>query len=122
MRPLLLATAFLIAAAPAAMAVDFTQTIKTFDGSDFIGSDGKPAPQLLGNIVENSLLTTSQSDTIEDKNRRFFLALKIHGHPIDPPLTAEDLTVIKRAVGTYQPTAIMGQSLLLLDPASAPKN
>jgi hypothetical protein len=122
MKKLVCAAIFLIATAPAALAVDFTQIIKTFDGKDFIGADGQPAPQVLGTVVENSLLATSQTDTIEEKNKRFWLALKIHDTPKDPQLTAEDLAMIKKAVGTYQSTAIMGQALRLIDPASGPKN
>jgi hypothetical protein len=119
---LLLAAILVFGTMGAAHAIDFTQHILTFEGKDFTGPDGKPAPQVLGTIAENSLLQTGQADTIEEKNRRFFLALKIHEHPKDPDLSAEDISVLKKAIGTYQPTAIMGQAFRLIDPASMPKN
>ena len=122
MRRLLLVTALLVATIGAAQAIDFTQEIHTFDGGSFMGPDGKPAPQKLGTIAENSLLQTAQGDTIEEKNKRFWLALKIHNTPKDPNLTTEDIAVIKKAIGTYQPVAVMGQAFRLLDPASEPKN
>jgi hypothetical protein len=122
MRRLLLVTALSIATIGAAKAIDFNQTIKTFDGKDFVDANGHPAPQKLGTIAENSLLQTAQGDTIDEKNKRFWLALKIHNTPKDPNLTTEDIAVIKKAIGTYQPTAIMGQAFRLLDPASEPKN
>jgi hypothetical protein len=30
--------------------------------------------------------------------------------------------MIKKAIGTYQPIAIMGQAMRLIDPASEPRN
>jgi hypothetical protein len=122
MRRSFLATIFLAGIASPALAIDFTQSIKTFDGKDFMNADGSPAPQVLGTIAENSLLQTAQSDTIDEKNKRFWLALKIHQTPKNPTLSAEDLAAIKKAIGTYQPIAIMGQALRLMDPASAPSN
>lgn len=123
MKTLLAAIVVTIALAAPARAIDFTQAIKTFDGKDFIdASTGQPAPQKLGTVAENSLLQTAQGDTIDEKNKRFWLALKIHDTPKDPNLSSEEIAMIKKAIGTYQPTAIMGQAFRLLDPASAPKN
>jgi hypothetical protein len=122
MRRLLLAAIFLVGAAGAAMAVDFSQIVKTFDGKDFTNPDGTPAPQVLGTIVENSLAQSTPNDTIAEKQSRFWLMLKIHEHAKNPDLSSEDLSVIKKAIGTYQPIAIMGQALRLIDPTSVPKN
>jgi hypothetical protein len=122
MRRLLLATIFLAGAISSAMAIDFTQTIKTFDGKEFVDANGAAAPQVLSTITENSLLQTAQTDTVEEKNKRFWLALKIHDTPKEPKLSAEELATIKKAIGTYQPIAIMGQAFRLLDPDSVPKN
>lgn len=122
MKRTLLATALLAGMTTTAMAVDFTKVLKTFDGKDFIDQTGAPAPQVLGTVAENSLMQSTPSDSIEEKNRRFFLALKIHEHPKDPNLSAEELAMIKKAIGTYEPIAIMGQAIILLDPASVPKN
>jgi hypothetical protein len=122
MRRLFYAIVFAIGITPAAHAIDFNQTIKTFDDKDFIDQDGKPAPQVLGTVAENSLLQTAPGDSIDEKNKRFWLAFKIHQTPKDPNLTAEEVSMIKKAIGTYQPIAIMGQALRLIDPGSVPKN
>jgi hypothetical protein len=117
----ILAATFSLALIAPALAIDFSQELLTFDGKSFVDQSGQPAPQILGTVAENSLLQTAQGDTIDDKNRRFWLAEKIHSHPKDANMSAEEIALVKKAIGTYQPIAIMGQAIRLIDPASAPK-
>jgi hypothetical protein len=121
MKKTILAAAFSLALIAPAFAIDFSQELLTFDGKSFVDQSGQPAPQILGTVAENSLLQTAQGDAIDDKNKRFWLALRIHEHPKDANLSAEDIAMLKKAIGTYQPIAIMGQAIRLIDPASAPK-
>ena len=116
MRRLLLATIFLRDAAGAAMAIDFSAEVKTFDDKSYTDRDGKPAPQILGDIVESMLLNPPTGTSEEDKRKRFWLAHKIHKDRKDPVLTLGELQMIRKATFEYPVLAIAGQATKLVDP------
>lgn len=109
--------AFLLFTAPA-YAVDFNQTIKTFAGKEFTDEKGKPSPQVLGDIVEGSLLSVTANDP--ESSKRYWLAVKIAGQRNNPELTPEDIVLIKKAL-SVQPLAIWGQATRMIDPTFKPQ-
>lgn len=117
------AVAALLAASPA-LAVDFTAPLNQLDGHPFVGPDGKDVATTLGSVAETALLSAYQDEpnlSPEDKVKRFALAEKIHLHPTDAQLTAEDVALIKKLVGKSFNALIVGEAWRLLDPASVPK-
>jgi hypothetical protein len=117
---LIAAMAAALLCSTSAHAIDFTQTIKTFDGKEFIDNDGKPVPIVLGTVIENSLLAAGQNDPIEEKNR-FWLALKIHEKAKNYAPTPDEIVLIKKAL-TVQPLTIMGQAIRIIDPTYVPSD
>ncbi len=107
----------LLIASPA-MAIDFNQTIKTFDGKEFVDQEGKAAPQRLGTIVENSLLASADNEI--ERAKRFWLAEKIHRAPKDPELSPDEIVLIKKAL-IVQPLPVWGQAIRLIDPTFKPQ-
>jgi hypothetical protein len=106
-----------------AWALDFTAQLKQLDGSAFVDPSGKEAPVTLGTIAEISLLTTypdEQNLSGEEKTKRFSLALKIHEKK-EVPLTADEITLIKKLIAKNYNALITGRAWELLDPASVPK-
>lgn len=108
----ILSTAVL--AAPAS-AIDFSQPLKQVDGKEF--SDHAT----LGLVCETALTADypdegSQSERSKEKFRRYLLAVRIHGTPVNPDLSVEDLALIKALVGKAYPANIMGPAWTLLDP------
>jgi hypothetical protein len=115
MRKTIIAAAFVLFASPA-FAIDFTQTIKTFDGVEFKDETGKDVPQVLGTVIENALLATQPNDTPDEKNKRFWLADKLHKNAKDFAPSPEEVVTMKKAL-SLMPIAVMGQATKLIDPS-----
>ena len=113
-------TAAIVLAANQAFAVDFTQQITQFDGSDLMGTDGKPTRLTLESVAENALLAKYQDEpnlSGEEQMRRFSLARKIHDQTKDPALTPEDLALIKKLVAKVYGPLVVGEVWTELDKA-----
>lgn len=111
-------TLALLSAAPA-LAVDFSQPIKALDGSPMLKED--KSPLRLEEVVTNSLLSSypdEQSLPGEEKVRRWSLAIKVHDAPKDPPLTADEVALIKKLVAKAYNPLVVGETWKALDPAS----
>jgi hypothetical protein len=100
-----------------AWGVDFSQPLRQVDGKEF--SDHAT----LGLVCETALTADYQdentqpaTDRAKEKFRRYQLAVKIHGHPVDPDLSLEDLALVKALVGKAYPANIMGPAWSILDP------
>ena len=113
MKKTILAVALAMLMATPALAIDFTQTVKSFDGKDFTDETGKPVPQVLGTLIENSLLAMPGSQ--DEKNKNFWLAMKLHNTKGDYQPSPDEVVLMKKALGQL-PTALMGQATLLIDP------
>jgi hypothetical protein len=117
MKRLALAAAIAVATTQA-FALDFTQQITQFDGSDLMGTDGKPTRLTLESVAENALLGTyndEQNLTGEEKLKRYHLAMKIYDHKTDAELSAEELALVKRLIAKSYNTLVMGRAWELLD-------
>lgn len=120
LRKFLVTLTLMIAATPA-LAVDLTAQITQLNGKPLSGPDGKPLPMSLGDVIENSLLTTEQSTTPTDKNKHFWLAFKVHDKK-SVNFTTDELVEIKDAIGKYNSALVAGQAIRILDPTSIPKD
>ena len=120
LRKTMIVLALLTIASPA-FAVDLTAQITQLNGKPLSGPDGKALPMSLGEVIENSLLTTEQSTTPADKNKHFWLAFKVHDKKA-MDFTTDELVEIKEAIGKYNSALVAGQAIRILDPTSIPKD
>ena len=117
---------FLVAAAIAvttpALAVDFAAPINNLDGTPMRKDD--KTVLTLDEVASTALLSSYQDESNLDgveKNKRFWLAKKIHDQRKDPVLTADEITLIKRLIAKAYNPLVVGQAWTILDPASVPK-
>lgn len=121
MRATFLMLAALAALTTSAAAVDLTTPITQFNGQPLTNAQGLPEPITLGKIISDTLLITDGNVTAAEKNKRFWLALKVHGKK-DATFSPEELVLIKDVLGKYQTILIAGQAIRVLDPTSIPKD
>ena len=111
-----------IAFSAPAVAADFAATINNLDGTPMRKDD--KTVLTLGEVATTALLSAYQDEPNVDgieKNKRFWLAKKIHDQRKDPVLTVDEIAMIKKLIAKAYNPLVVGQSWTLLDPASAPK-
>ena len=102
------------------LALDFSQPIKTINGTDFVDATGKPTELTLLSVVENSLLG-EQSPSEDAKRSNYLLVLDIHKHATDFTPTPDQIVQIRKALAATQPTAVYGQVMSMIDSTFVPK-
>jgi hypothetical protein len=120
LRTFLVAAA--IAVATPALAVDFAAPINNLDGTPMQKDD--KTVLTLDDVASIALLSSYQDEpNLEgvEKNKRFWLAKKIHDQRKDPVLTADEIALIKRLIAKAYNPLVVGQAWTILDPASVPK-
>ncbi len=120
MKRTILAAAILLAGIASAGAVDFKTPIRAIDGTTIPVSETDKTPITLGKVLVDAMVATVPGENVptEEKSRRFFLALKIHEGKRD--LTAEEVALAKKVVGSIYGPLVVGRVTELLDPASVP--
>jgi hypothetical protein len=116
MKRVALAAAIALASS-SAFAVDFTQQIKQFDGSDLVGNDGKPTNLTLEAVAENALLGSyndEQGLSGEDKLKRYHLALKIYDHKTNVELSVDEQALLRKLIAKSYNTLVMGRAWEML--------
>lgn len=118
---IIVAAAAIAVAAPA-LAVDFGATINGLDGKPMQKDDKTTLS--LEEVATTALLSSYPDEQNLDgveKNKRFWLAKKIHDQRKDPVLTADEIALIKRLIAKAYNPLVVGQAWTILDPASVPK-
>lgn len=118
LKKLCFAATFMVIVSPA-LAVDFSESVHMLNGQPMKGDHGQPVT--LEEVVTNSLLVSYQDEGNlpgEEKVKRFMLAAKIHQHPKDPVLTADEIALIKKLVAKAYNPLVVGEIWRALDPAS----
>jgi hypothetical protein len=88
---------------------DFSQPLLQLDGQPFADQ------ATLGMVCENLLLNINEQGVAGDeKLARFNLAKRIHGRGVQD-VTAEDVTLLKRMIGTYCPPNVVGPAYEALE-------
>ena len=88
---------------------------------NLVGIDGKIIPTAdkpaltLKDVCIGSLLTPVQEDKEKEKFEKYEIYKKINTNDKEVELTIENLAVIKKVVGIFQPPLIMGQCFELLE-------
>ena len=111
-----------IAVATPALAVDFAAPINNFDGTP-MRKDDKTILTLEETVTTALLSSYPDEQSLDgvEKNKRFWLAKKIHDQRKDPVLTADEIALIKRLIAKAYNPLVVGQAWTILDPASVPK-
>jgi hypothetical protein len=112
----------------AALALDFTQTLKDFNGKDFVDEKGQPTVIKLDFLVETALVNAPAprdpagniDQAVKDKN--FWLALKIRDHAENFAPSPDEIILIRKALSATQSTMLYGQAMSLVDPTFLPKD
>ncbi len=109
--------------------IDFTQTLKGYDGKVLTNGtpDGKPGGKAttLEDVSVNALLTPlpedkGAPDAATKAFQRFKLAEKLHdGKAI--ALTAEQIAMLKERIAQVYGAAVVGPAWIILDPVAAEK-
>ncbi|HUX03155.1 MAG TPA: hypothetical protein VMY35_19510 [Phycisphaerae bacterium] len=101
------------------MTLDVTQVLLGLDGEPLL--DGEKASITLRPICINALMATMETDkglSGEDKVKIWVLAGKIQKED-RPVLVAEDVTLLKKRIGSAYGPAIVGPAFLLLNGTAA---
>ena len=86
-----------------------------------IGVDKKPIvkpgnpPMTLKDICIGSILTPIEGDDEKKKFEKYEIFKKIRDAKAETELKAEEIVVIKKAIGKFQPPLIMGQCFEMLE-------
>lgn len=104
--------------------INFDATFKDLDGEKVVDRklelDGsvKETEATLGRVAANALLALADSDkdmSGETKVKRYDLAIRVVRG--ETALKAEDIAIIKAAIGKHYTPLIVGQAWKLLDPS-----
>lgn len=121
---LVLTTAILVFPG-AALALDLTQPLKTFEGQDFVGSDGKPIGLTYESVITNALFTDPVSQDPakagDEKSRNYLLAYKVHQNAKDYAFTPDEVIQVRKALAATQVTAVFGTVMATIDATYLPK-
>jgi hypothetical protein len=107
-----------------AFALDLTQQVKTYDGQDFVGPDGKPTSLTYLSVIENALLTeqpSSPASAVDDRSSNDKLARRIHEQAKDFTFSLDETIKVRKALAATQVTAVFGQVMAYIDPTYLPK-
>jgi len=98
------------------MKVKLNETIKGIDGEPLVNPDPKHKGEFLTlkNFCINSLLTPVENEDEKKKWEKYELYKRLRDED-EVDLKAEDIVLIKKFLGKFQPQLIMGQCFELLD-------
>ena len=122
MKRLIMAATLIGTMLTPALAIDFATPIKQLDGEPMRKDDKQIFT--LNDAVQNALLATYQDEPNLDgveKSRRFWLAKKINDQRKDPPVTSDEIALIKKLIAKAFNPLVVGRAWDMLDPASTPK-
>lgn len=104
-----------------ALAIDFKAEMTAIDGKAIPADPGKPEALTLQRVCEDALIASypdEQTLPSDEKNRRFWLAIKIHGG--EQNLSADEITMLKKVIGKGYGPLVVGRAFGMLDPNSIP--
>ena len=95
------------------MKIKLNETIKAADGkTDLQTQEGR---MTLKNVIIASLLTPVQEDKQEDKWNKYEIFKRVRDAKVEIELKAEEIVLIKKVIGKFQPPLILGQCFELLE-------
>lgn len=95
------------------MKIKLTQTMKDVEGADIITPDKRQLT--LGNICINSILTPVPDDDVKVKYEKYEIYKKLKQADGEIEMKAEDIVLLKKVIGKFQPPLIMGQCFDIIE-------
>ena len=95
------------------MKIKINQKIKDAEGNEII-LQGKPA-MTLRDVNVNSILTLDQADDEKKKWEKYEIFKKIKESKNEVELTIEEIALVKKCIGKFQPPLVMGQCWEMLE-------
>jgi hypothetical protein len=95
------------------MKIKINEKLKGVDGKDII--TGTNAAMTLKDVCISSILSPIQDDDEKKKFEKYEIYKLLRDAKIEVTLTAEQIAVVKKAVGKFQPPLVMGQCFELLE-------
>lgn len=95
------------------MKIKINVQLKGVDGISAIGDTENP--MTLKDVCVSSILTPVADDSEKGKFEKWEIFKKLRDAKEEVTLTAEEITVIKKGIGKFQPPLILGQCFELLE-------
>lgn len=97
------------------MKVQLNEKILSVDGTSPLNNPETGRILTLRDVCVNSLLSPIQEDNEVKKYEKYELFKKIRDASSEVELKAEEIVIIKKCIGHFQPPLILGQAYDLLD-------
>lgn len=98
------------------MKIKINEALKGIDGvTPLPNPDGKGANLTLKDIIIASLLSPIQGESEKEKLERYDAFKKVRDSSVEVDLKAEEVVIIKKTVGKFQPPLVMGQAFEMID-------
>lgn len=98
------------------MKIKLNETLKNIDGVTLLNSPADRSKEYqLKEAIISSILTPIEKESQEDKWRKYEIFKKVRDAGDDIELKSEDIVLIKKAIGHFQPQLIMGQCFEMLE-------
>jgi hypothetical protein len=95
------------------MKVKINQELKDAEGNSIV--NGKNLKLLLKDVCIASILSPIQGDEEKAKLDKYEIYKKLRDAKQEVELTAEEITLLKKAIGKLQPQLIMGQCFEMIE-------
>jgi hypothetical protein len=82
---------------------------------EFYNKDTKGTPRLLKNVCLDTILMPSEADDEKAKLMKYDIYKKLFAAKEEVELTAEEISMVKKCIGKFQPQLIMGQCFELIE-------
>ena len=95
------------------MKIKINQEIKNIEGKQILRDANKPLT--LKDVCVNCILSPTEGDDEKKKWDKYEIYKKLRDAKDEVTLTAEEVTVIKKAIGRFEPPLILGQCFEALE-------
>ena len=96
------------------MKVKINETLKGIDGvKDLLNSETRQS-LTLRDVIISSLLPPVENDKQEEKWSKYEIFKKVRDAKTEVDLKAEEVVLIKKCIGKFQPPLILGQAFELI--------
>jgi len=95
------------------MKIKVNEQLKGIDGKPIV--NGSNPPMTLKEICITSILTPMEGDNEQGKYKKYEIYIKLRDAKVEADLSIEDLAIIKKGIGKFQPPLILGQCFDLLE-------
>jgi hypothetical protein len=98
------------------MKIKLNETLKNLDGATILMSPADRSKEYqLKEVIISSILTPIEKESQEDKWKKYEIFKKVRDVNDEVELKAEEIALIKKCIGHFQPQLIMGQCFEMIE-------